>query len=120
MLTLAQVQPVAYMGDGFIVCLKCGDKAGMPVKDQIIAYDLEYSFEEDGITCDDCGEVLVEPYEEDEPEEDEDEDAPLPLQGVCKDCGNGTLNNELAPAFHDNGADQLVCNKCFSAHLDLL
>jgi hypothetical protein len=72
MLTLAQITPVAYMGDGFIVCLACGDKAGMPVKDQIIAYNLDESFsDENGCYCDDCGKELVEPYIEDEPEEEE-------------------------------------------------
>ena len=48
------------------------------------------------------------------------------LQGVCKDCGNGTLNNLLSPAFGYNGddgfagGDTLVCLQCGSTHLDLL
>jgi hypothetical protein len=48
------------------------------------------------------------------------------LQGVCKDCGNGTLNNELNPAFELNGdegfagGDTLVCNRCGSDHIDVL
>ena len=33
-------------------------------------------------------------------EQDEDE-TPAPLQGTCKDCGNGTLNNKLNPAFEE-------------------
>ena len=46
------------------------------------------------------------------------------LQGVCKDCGNGTLNNESNPAFdfvYDERTDNdvLVCNSCGSTHLDL-
>ena len=49
-----------------------------------------------------------------------EEETPAPLQGVCKDCSNGTLNNDLSPAFHDNGADQIVCDKCGSTHLDIL
>lgn len=48
------------------------------------------------------------------------------IQGVCKDCGNGTLNNELNPAFAYNGdeefagGDVLACNRCGSTHLDIL
>jgi len=46
------------------------------------------------------------------------------LQGVCKDCGNGTLNNKLNPAFDVEGnydhPDSVVCNRCGSAHLDLV
>ena len=72
MLCLAQLTPVAYIGDGFIVCLACGDERKMPVKDQIIAYNLDESFSEEGCYCDDCGKELVEPYVEDEPEADDD------------------------------------------------
>ena len=47
------------------------------------------------------------------------------VQGVCKDCGNGTLNNELNPAFEPYGDDcggdpVLVCNRCGSTHVDVL
>ena len=48
------------------------------------------------------------------------------LQGVCKDCGNGTLNNDLHPAFElvafddSDGEAGLICNNCGSSHLDLL
>ena len=42
------------------------------------------------------------------------------IQGVCKDCGNGTLNNTLAPAFENNASGFLVCNRCSSGHLDLV
>ena len=41
------------------------------------------------------------------------------LQGVCKDCGNGTLNNDLNPAFSEDG-DELHCMACSSRHLDIL
>ena len=41
------------------------------------------------------------------------------VQGVCKDCGNGTLNNELNPAFDFNGND-FYCIDCGSTHLDLV
>ena len=56
-------------------------------------------------------------------EQDEDT-TPLPLQGTCKDCGNGTLNNELNPAFdivdNDEGDTIMVCLRCHSTHLDIL
>jgi hypothetical protein len=42
------------------------------------------------------------------------------LQGVCKDCGNGTLNNDLNPAFEFNGDEGLACKNCGSTHLDIL
>ena len=118
MLCLSQLTAVAYLTDGDIVCLACGDKAGLPVKDQLIAYNLESEFE-DGLWCGDCGKELVEPYVEDEPEEEDEDETPAPLQGICKDCGNGTLNNSLHPAFtlNENG---WRCNKCYSIHLDIL
>jgi len=42
------------------------------------------------------------------------------LQGVCRDCSNGTLNNDLNPAFTFYEDDVLVCNACGSTHLDIL
>jgi len=46
------------------------------------------------------------------------------VQGVCKDCGNGTLNNYLVPAFEEivNDVDDVEfrCNRCGSDHLDLV
>ena len=47
------------------------------------------------------------------------------LQGVCKDCGNGTLNNELIPAFEiepDVYGDysEVVCKRCGSHHVDVV
>lgn len=41
------------------------------------------------------------------------------LQGVCKDCGNGTLDNELNPAF-DVGRGYVECNRCGSGHVDII
>ena len=161
MLSLSQMTPVAYITDGAIVCLACGDKAGLPVKDQLIAYNLESDFYEDGLNCDECGKELVEPYVEDEPDteycaehgevvpvedrcpvcehatsttmeeakrfaEQDEDTTPLPLQGTCKDCGNGTLNNELNHAFveqADGNEEQpyntYVCKRCGSTHLDI-
>ena len=46
------------------------------------------------------------------------------IQGICKDCGNGTLNNDLNPAFEEivNDADytEFRCSRCGSGHLDLV
>ena len=46
------------------------------------------------------------------------------LQGVCKDCYNGTLNNDLNPAFDVEDEDgiylHVTCNKCGSSHVDVL
>ena len=47
------------------------------------------------------------------------------VQGICKECGNGTLNNDLNPAFdvefNDDGDFLTVeCNKCGSEHVDIL
>jgi hypothetical protein len=44
-------------------------------------------------------------------------------QAICKDCGNGTLNNELNPQFGlaDNLANEsevAVCLRCGSTHID--
>jgi hypothetical protein len=74
MLSLSQLTPVAYLTDGAILCIACGDKAGLPVSAQLIEYNLDESYFEDGCWCDGCGKELVEPYVEDEPETDEAED----------------------------------------------
>jgi hypothetical protein len=45
----------------------------------------------------------------------------LNVQGVCKDCGNGTLNNSTNPAFDVNtDLGTITCLTCGSEHLDLL
>jgi hypothetical protein len=78
MLSIEQMTIVAYLGDGFIVCRECGEKDGMPARDALCAYSVESDFSEDGLCCDECSKVIVEPYveepedEEEEPEEDED------------------------------------------------
>lgn len=67
-------------------------------------------------------------YEQCDEEDDREERtrAGTALQGVCKDCGNGTLNNSLNPAFevverdYADGEAELVCNACGSSHLDIL
>lgn len=47
--------------------------------------------------------------------------------GICKECGNGTLNNLRAPAFKElQGYDEfedecyLVCLACGSHHVDVV
>ena len=40
-------------------------------------------------------------------------DDTLDCAGVCKDCSNGTLNNELNPAFEEYGDDR---SKYCTAH----
>ena len=52
-----------YLGDGFIVCVECGDKRKMLVADQITVATAEANFKE-GLYCDDCGKEIVEPYVE--------------------------------------------------------
>jgi hypothetical protein len=45
------------------------------------------------------------------------------LQGVCKDCYSGSLNNELNPAFYlfDEEENPVWrCISCNSTHLDIL
>jgi hypothetical protein len=49
------------------------------------------------------------------------------VQGVCKDCNNGTLNNELNPAFNveyaqfDGDVELVIsCLQCGSEHVDVL
>lgn len=55
------------------------------------------------------------------------------IQGTCKDCGNGTLNNELNHAFdiawegeYDEDGQthsyisSATCSNCGSNHIDLL
>lgn len=65
------------------------------------------------------------PYEAEDDREERACDNPA-LQGVCKDCGNGTLNNNLNPAFkvverdYADGEAELVCKVCGSSHLDIL
>jgi hypothetical protein len=55
------------------------------------------------------------------------EDKTPNVQGVCKDCGNGTLNNHLNPAFnvdygqYDGDVELVVtCIQCGSEHVDIL
>ena len=42
------------------------------------------------------------------------------IQGVCKDCGTGTMNNEINPAFDVNDADDVACRGCGSDHVDVV
>ena len=49
----------------------------------------------------------------------EDEQREPSIAGVCKDCGNGTLNNILNPAFYE-GDEGLECFHCGSTHVDII
>jgi hypothetical protein len=49
------------------------------------------------------------------------------VAGICKECGNATLNNDRLPAFRllqgfDEHEDEcyLVCMMCGSHHVDLV
>ena len=47
------------------------------------------------------------------------------LQGVCKECGAGTLNNRLNPVFEleddeEGDGGQVTCRKCHSRHVDVV
>jgi hypothetical protein len=43
------------------------------------------------------------------------------IQGVCKDCGNGTLNNELNHAFDTyDDCGNVQCARCGSSHVDVI
>jgi hypothetical protein len=40
-------------------------------------------------------------------------------QAICKDCGNGTLNNEINAQFGLlDEEDAVVCFRCGSTHID--
>ena len=74
MLSLSQIQAGAYWdGESTIICVKCGDKKGLPISAQINRYTLESEFfDESGLYCDDCGEEILAPYiDEDDEEETE-------------------------------------------------
>ena len=43
------------------------------------------------------------------------------LQGICKDCGAGTLNNRINHTFDlDDDAGTVTCVKCGSDHVDVV
>lgn len=39
-------------------------------------------------------------------------------QAICKDCGNGTLNNELLERFLIDDVNGAYCAQCGSNHVD--
>jgi hypothetical protein len=44
-------------------------------------------------------------------------------QAICKDCGNGTLNNAINEQFvlcdfNDDGNEVAVCKQCGGQHID--
>jgi hypothetical protein len=45
------------------------------------------------------------------------------ITGVCKDCGNGTLNGVTSPQFHiyeGKYNDVVLCNGCDSSHVEVV
>ena len=51
----------------------------------------------------------------------------LNFAAVCRECGNGTLNNRVIPAFqvvtgYDQyeGMEYIVCKVCNSTHVDVV
>lgn len=101
---------------GDIYCAKCGEDKGITHEHSHSIAEMDESFPE-GVSCDACGTEIVEAPE---PEEEEEEE-PL-IQGVCKDCGNGTLNNKLNPAFELDyeTQPQWYCKACGSTHVDIV
>lgn len=39
-------------------------------------------------------------------------------QAICKDCGNGTLNNELLERFLVDEVNGVYCAQCGGNHID--
>ena len=39
-------------------------------------------------------------------------------QAICKDCGNGTLNNQLLERFLIDEVNGVYCAQCGSSHID--
>jgi hypothetical protein len=58
-------------------------------------------------------------YHDDDDNYEQEPNAVSNVAGVCKDCGNGTLNNNLAEAFDYNGFGY-YCLNCGSTHVDLV
>lgn len=67
--------------DGDILCVGCGEKRKLPVRDQITRATAEADFSEEGLWCGVCGAIIVQPpapefdeeYEYDPDEEDADD-----------------------------------------------
>ena len=72
MLSIESMTITAYISDGSVLCRACGEKAKLPASDAQCDYTMQSDFY-DGVSCDDCGEEIVE-YPEDDPEEEEDID----------------------------------------------
>jgi hypothetical protein len=46
----------------------------------------------------------------------------MDIIGICKDCGNGTLNGTTNPQFHVHEGkynDVILCNNCDSGHVEV-
>ena len=54
----------AYMPEdsGIILCVKCGEHAGLPASDQVTQSEFNGGAWNDGCYCDDCGAEIAAPY----------------------------------------------------------
>ena len=66
MLTLSQLTPVCYVTYDEFLCIKCGDAAGLPTKDQMIEYSADEFAGNGGLYCYACSAEIVAPYTETE------------------------------------------------------
>ena len=57
-------------GECTIVCRECGEKKNLPTGESLSEAQVNESFYEDGLYCEDCGKEIVEPPE---PEEESEE-----------------------------------------------
>jgi len=58
MLSIYSLTVVAYLGDGFILCRKHGETRGLPTKDALSQYELDSSFPDGDVYCDECHERI--------------------------------------------------------------
>ena len=71
MLSASQLIITAYIprDSGTILCVNCGDAAGIPTRDAVCAYTMNTDFYETGTCCDTCGKEIVEAPEPEEQDE---------------------------------------------------
>ncbi len=91
MLGASQLIITAYVHDGEILCVKCGDKEEIPTEHAVCAYNMDSDFSEDGAYCERCGHEIVAPPEP-EPEDDPEEATQMLLSDVVRDAVKTTFN----------------------------
>lgn len=75
MLSLSQMQIIAYLGDGEVYCRKCGEGKHLPMSKALSEYDVDSQFS-DGLSCGECDKEIVE------------------YPAVCSICGKPERNCE--------------------------